>query len=189
MAWGDRYIEELLSVTVPALLAPGNLPAFAEDFDVEFVMVTETRLFELVARKPVILSLLECCDVRLVPIDDLLSPWYGITLTFALLRGFADLGADMVGAHLLFINTDFVLADGSYRNLAKMILRGERLIVSPSHCMVYEDTIDLLRARYDQTTVQPDDRSSRTGGHGSRSSAQHGARQDGKPAALSPALA
>ncbi|MGO8920867.1 MAG: hypothetical protein ACLQJR_33655 [Stellaceae bacterium] len=152
MAWGDSYIEELLSVTVPALLAPGNLPAFAEDFDVEFVMVTETRLFELVSRKPVILSLLECCDVRLVPIDDLLSPWYGITLTFALLRGFADLGSDMVGAHLLFINTDFVLADGSYRNLAKMILRGERLVVSPSHCMVYEDTIDVLRARYDQTT-------------------------------------
>jgi len=26
-AWGERYVRELLSLTVPALLAPGNLSA------------------------------------------------------------------------------------------------------------------------------------------------------------------
>jgi hypothetical protein len=28
-AWGEKYVGELLSMTVPALLAPGNLPYVA----------------------------------------------------------------------------------------------------------------------------------------------------------------
>ena len=87
-----------------------------------------------------------------MPIDDLLSPWYGITLTYALVRGFADLGSAMTETHLIFLNADFIVADGSYRNLAEVIKRGERLIVSPSYCMDLEATIDTLRARRDPAT-------------------------------------
>jgi hypothetical protein len=149
MAWGDRYIADLLSLTIPALLAPGNVPAFVPHFDAEFVIVTEARLFGRISRSPAIFHLLRYCDVRLVPVDDLLSNWYGITLTYALVRGFVDLGEAMVGAHLVFLNADFIVADGSYAKLAEAILRGERLVVSPSYCMVLEDTIGQLRARYD----------------------------------------
>jgi hypothetical protein len=149
MAWGDRYIDDLVEITIPALLAPGNLPAFAEQFDCEFVIVTETRLFDRLARSPAIAALLNFADLRLVPIDDLLSPWYGITLTYALVRGFADLGAAMTETHLIFLNADFIVADGSYRKLAEIIKRGERLVVSPSYCMNLEHTIDALRRRRD----------------------------------------
>jgi hypothetical protein len=149
MAWGDRYIADLLSLTIPALLAPGNLPTLATRFDAELVIVTETRLFDQIASAPVIERLLRCCDVRLVPIDDLLSHWYGITLTYALVRGFVDLGPAMVDTHLIFLNADFILADGSYAKLVEMIESGERLVVSPSYCMVLEDTIEPLRARFD----------------------------------------
>ena len=151
-AWGDRYIDDLVEITIPALLAPGNLPAFAEQFDCEFVIVTETRLFDRLARSAVIAALLNFADLRLVPIDDLLSPWYGITLTYALVRGFADLGAAMTETHLVFLNADFIVADGSYRKLAGIIKSGERLVVSPSYCMNLEDTIDTLRRRRDPTS-------------------------------------
>ena len=149
MAWGDRYIDDLVEITIPALLAPGNLPAFCEQFDCEFVIVTETRLFDRLARSAAIAALLNFADLRLVPIDDLLSPWYGITLTYALVRGFADLGVAMTETHLVFLNADFIVADGSYRKLAEIIKRGERLVVSPSYCMNLEDTIDALRRRRD----------------------------------------
>jgi hypothetical protein len=152
MAWGDRYIDDLVEITIPALLAPGNLPAFAEQFDCEFVIVTETRLFDRLTRSAAIAALLNFADLRLVPIDDLLSPWYGITLTYALVRGFADLGAAMTGTHLVFLNADFIVADGSYRKLAEIIKSGERLVVSPSYCMNLEDTIDDLRRRRDPTS-------------------------------------
>jgi hypothetical protein len=149
MAWGDRYIDDLIEITIPALLAPGNLPAFAEGFYCEFVIVTETRVFDRIARSAAIAALLDFADLRLVPIDDLLSPWYGITLTYALVRGFADLGAAMTRTHLVFLNADFILADGCYRRLAEAIKSGERLVVAPSYCMNLEDTIDELRRRRD----------------------------------------
>ena len=90
MAWGERYIGDLLEVTVPALLASGNLPALATEFDCEFVVVTETQFFDRFVRSVAIQKLLRFADVRLVPVDDLLSPWYGITLTYALVRGFSS---------------------------------------------------------------------------------------------------
>ena len=81
-----------------------------------------------------------------------MSPWYGITLTFALVRGFADLGPAMTNTHLVFLNADFIIADGSLDTLAGVIKRGARLVVSPSYCMNLEDTIDNLRRRRNQTT-------------------------------------
>jgi hypothetical protein len=152
VAWGERYISYLLEITIPALLAQGNLPALTSDFDCEFVFVTETQFFDRISRSTAILELLRFADLRLVPIDDLLSPWYGITLTYALVRGFADLGPAMTSTHLIFLNADFIVADGSYRKLAKVIKSGERLVVSPSYCMDLEATIDKLRERRDSIT-------------------------------------
>jgi hypothetical protein len=152
MAWGDRYIDDLLTLTIPAILAPGNLPAFVTQFQTELVIVTETRLFERVRRAPAIRKVLELCNVRLLPVDDLLSSSYGITLTYALVRGFADLGPKIVDTHLVFLNADFILADGSYRKLAEMIKRGERLVVAPSYCMNLENTIERLRAAQSKDT-------------------------------------
>src|SRR5215472_8228407 len=152
MAWGERYISYLLEITIPALLARGNLPALTGDFDCEFVVVTETQFFDRISRAAAILELLRFADLRLVPVDDLLSPWYGITLTYALVRGFADLGPAMTDTHLIFLNADFIVADGSYRKLAKVIKGGERLVVSPSYCMDLETTIDKLRERRDPAT-------------------------------------
>jgi len=51
--WGEAYLAEVLSITLPAVLAPGNLPALSGMFDVEVVIVTESRLFDLVRTRPV----------------------------------------------------------------------------------------------------------------------------------------
>jgi hypothetical protein len=152
MVWGDSYLEHLINFAIPAVLAPGNLPCVAENFDTELVIVTETRLFDRIAKLNVIAQALEYCDVRLHPIDDLIATHYGITLTYALVRGFADLGDEIVNTHLIFFNSDFIVADGSYRKLVDIIKRGERLVLSPSYCLVYEDSIDELGKYYDKST-------------------------------------
>ncbi|HTI85962.1 MAG TPA: hypothetical protein VL966_05100 [Alphaproteobacteria bacterium] len=153
MAWGERYVTDLLRLAIPAILAPGNIPAFCEHFETELVIVTESRFFPFIATSPAIVRALTHCDVRLLPIDDLLSPWYGVSLTHALTRGFIDLGERVTETHLVFLNADFIVADGSYRNLAQAILRGERLAVAPSYCMVLEDVVPTLAAQYDRRTA------------------------------------
>lgn len=46
--WGEAYANEVFSITLPAVLAPGNLPALCCMFNVELIILTESRLFELV---------------------------------------------------------------------------------------------------------------------------------------------
>jgi hypothetical protein len=153
IVWGESYLDHLMNFAIPAVLAPGNLPCVAENFDTELVIVTETRLFDHIAQTAVIARALEHCDVRLHPIDDLIATHYGITLTYALVRGFADLGDEIVNTHLIFFNSDFIIADGSYRKLVDLIKAGERLVLAPSYCLVYEDGIDELRPYLDDSTT------------------------------------
>ncbi|MBV9182905.1 MAG: hypothetical protein JO356_16475, partial [Acidobacteria bacterium] len=152
MAWGKSYIEELFSLTLPAILAPNNLPALAKDFDCEFVIVTEQAWFERLRQHPVHGQLEYYCAVELRPIDDLINrpDAYGMSLTYALFRGFEDLGPAMVDRQLIFLNADFILADGSLRTVGEKILQGERLILAPSYCVVGETVTPWLEARIDR---------------------------------------
>ncbi len=150
-AWGDAYIAELLDLTLPALLAPGNLPVLADAFDVEFVMVTEARAFGWVQTHPSFRAIERICPARLVACDDLIVSrnMYGHSLTHALHRGFEDLGAAMCEWNLLFLNSDFVLADGSYATLVEALRAGDRLIFAPSYCVNSEQVLPALRHRLD----------------------------------------
>ena len=116
--WGRVYADKLTSMTLPALLAPGNLPSLCAMFEVEVVIVTETKLFDLIQNSRAFQRVATLCSTKLIPIDDLLSGLpgdYGVVLTKALYRGFLDLGAKVTDTFLLFLNADFIIADGSYR--------------------------------------------------------------------------
>jgi hypothetical protein len=155
-AWGDSYIEDLLSVTIPALLSPGNLPYLASQLSCEVVILTEERLFDRVTRNPAIQRLRSICPFKLIGLDDLITApdkKYGMALTYALHRGFADLGPAMTDHWLIFLNADFVLAEGSLRNLLGHLLRGERLVASPSYCAVAKEVKPELLKRVDPKTT------------------------------------
>ena len=150
MAWGERYINKLLSLTLPAVLAPGNLPALAAAFDCEFILVTEEAFFDRIRNSPVFRRLEEYCPARLLMLDDLIASagMYGLSLTMALHRGFVDLGEKMTEYYLIFLNADFILADGSFRTLVRCMLAGERLIHAPSYCVVLEQVVPILFQRF-----------------------------------------
>jgi len=154
MAWGARYIEELVSFTLPAILAPHNLPALAEHFDCELVVVTEEGWFVRLQQQPIFQRLGQFCRVELRPIDDLISraDAYGMALTYALFRGFEDLGPAMVDVPLIFFNADFILADGSLKTISDKLLAGERLILAPSYCVMAESIVPWLASCRDAET-------------------------------------
>ena len=154
-AWGDAYVEDLLSLTIPALLAPGNLPYLASQVPCEVVMLTEERLFARVSDHPAIERIRTICPFKLIGLDDLITApdkKYGMALTYALHRGFADLGAAMTDHWLIFLNADFVLAEGSLRTLLDHLVRGERLVASPSYCVVAKEAKPELLKRVDPKT-------------------------------------
>ena len=161
MAWGEAYIKELFDITLAAALAPGNLPALAPLFDCDMVILTEESWFDRLRQHPAFVRIGEHFPVHLRPIDEFITrpDAYGMALTYALFRGFEEFGDEMVNVQLVFLNSDFVLADGSLRTVATRILQGERLILAPSYCVVAEDAAPRLLERRDPKTwslvVQP----------------------------------
>lgn len=149
-AWGERYLDDLMRYTVPSILAPGNLPALAEEFACEIVLVTETHLFDRVKNDPSYPELCRYATVILKPVDDLISPWYGISLTYAYTRGYVDLGEEITDSFLLFLNADFIMADGCYRSLIPHMRNGAGAIFAPSYCTIAEDVAPLLESRIDK---------------------------------------
>src|SRR5262245_11758115 len=150
--WGSVYAEKLVSMTLPALLAPGNLPSLATMFDVEVVLVTESKLVDYIRQARSFQRLSAICPVKFASLDDLLpcEPGeYGVVLTAALFRGFVDLGAKVTETFLLFLNADFIIADGSYRRLAELMREGKRVIHAPSFRVVLEEVWPQLAARVD----------------------------------------
>jgi hypothetical protein len=153
--WGEVYAQKLISITLPALLAPGNLPALRTMFDVEIVLVTESRLFDSIRSGKSFQLVSGQCRTRLVSLDDLMTDVpgdYGVVLTYALFRGFTDLGAKMTETYLLFLNADFIICDGSLRHLGELMLQGKRVIHAPSFRVVLEEVWPKLKARVDPTT-------------------------------------
>lgn len=153
--WGEIYARKLVSITLPAVLAPGNLPALSEFFDVDLVIVTETRLFDFVRESRAFQSAQKLCPVRLASLDDLMldDPIdYGAVLTHALFRGFTDLGAAMTQTYLIFLNADFIVSDGSLGHLSKLMREGKRVIHAPSFRVTLEDVVPTLEARVDAPT-------------------------------------
>ena len=154
MVWGENYLSDFLSMALPSLLAPGNLPALAREMDCEVVIVTEECLFSEIEASPVYRRIFSFCDARLVMCDDLVVSrrMYGHSLTHALHRGFEDLGNSMTEYYLAFFNADFILADGCYRTMLEKIKNGERLIFAPSYCTISEQVTARIQSRVNPVT-------------------------------------
>jgi hypothetical protein len=145
LAWGKRYIDNFLCYTLPAALAPGNIPKLCAHFDLEFVFATEHAHFARVQHARSFQELDKHCSTRLIAIDNLVVRGsYGITLTYAYHAGFADLGDAMRDYYLFFLNADFILADGSYATAVERIKNGARLLLSPSYCVAAEQVVPHL---------------------------------------------
>jgi len=151
--WGLSYTRKVLDLTLPALVSPNNLPALAEDFDVELCLVTERALFGHIRESVVYRRCLEFCEVIFEPIDDILTGVagdYGPVLTFALFKGFVGLRERMLDYYLLFLCADFIVADGSYRTIGRLMLEGKRVIHCPSFRANEDGVLPAIMERVDR---------------------------------------
>src|SRR5215471_20083926 len=152
--WGNSYIERFLSLALPSYLAPGNLPALAASTELEVVVMTSKEDIALFETDFVFRQVNGLCRTRFIPIDDLLTTGcYGVTLTLAYGRAIISLGEDMRSTHFVFMNADFILADGSLLSLVRHILDDRKVIVAPSFRAVAEDIGPML-----ETMVNPEKR-------------------------------
>ena len=153
VVWGEAYIERFATLALPSFLAPGNLPALAAAVDLEFVIMTARRNRRDFEQQPAFRKLRGICAVRFVDIDDLItSAVYAVTLTLAYARAVIACGADMLNTHFVFMNADFLLADGSLSRLLKHIHAGRSIVLAPSFRATAEALEDRLLEAVDPAT-------------------------------------
>ncbi|MEW5864650.1 MAG: hypothetical protein AB1773_13820 [Pseudomonadota bacterium] len=153
VVWGETYLERFARLSLPSFLAPGNLPALAAATELEVVIATLRGDVETLRQHAACRRLHALCGVRFIAIDDLVTGGvYGVTLTLAYARVVIGCGADMVNTHFVFMNADFVLAEGSLRALSKHILAGRRIVLAPSFRAAAETLEPVLLEEVDRTT-------------------------------------
>lgn len=153
VVWGDAYIERFCNLSLPSFLSPGNLPALAAATNLEVVIMTRKRDQETFEKLRSFAVLRATCDVRFVDIDDLITTTvYGVTLTLAYARPIIACGAEMLDTHFVFMNADFVLADGSLRSLVRHIHDGRPIVLGPSYRAIAEDLEPVLEGMVDRDT-------------------------------------
>lgn len=154
--WGLPYLRRLVAFGLPALAASGNLPALAEITDLRLVFLTTEEGWRYLGGCPIVHRLGEAVPIDHVSIDDLTarSAHYAAPLTYAYWRGIEREGEEMVNTHFIFMNGDFVLADGSLRSLGRLIVEGRRVVLT-SNLRVDSNAAetDLLRGLDPETGV------------------------------------
>lgn len=153
VVWGEAYIARFADLALPSFIAPGNLPALAEATDLEVVIMTRRGDIAYFEQHKTFRLLQSVCPVRFVEIDDLITNGiYGVTLTLAYARPIIACGSEMLNTHFVFMNADFVLADGSLRSLCAQILAGRSIVLGPSFRATAEDVEPLLGAWKNEAT-------------------------------------
>ena len=153
VVWGKSYISRFASLALPSFLAKGNLPALAQATDLEVVIMTRRDDIDFFEKQATFRLLREICPVRFVEIDDLITTAvYGVTLTLAYARPIIACGSEMINIHFVFMNADFVLADGSLEALGEHILAGRSIVLGPSFRSTAEAMKPLLESAVDTST-------------------------------------
>ena len=151
--WGADYIEAFCDVSLASYLAPGNLPHLATETDLEILIMTSEASLPSFETQPLFHRLRALCPVRFCVIDDLIATGiYGVTLTLAFARGIHDSGAAQTDTTFLFMNADFVLAEGALATMLARLKAGQRCILAPSLRARSEAVLPILRDRIDPST-------------------------------------
>jgi uncharacterized surface protein with fasciclin (FAS1) repeats len=137
VAWGQRFIDRFLTMTLPTLLAPGNIPYLAGARSVEYHVYTGPREGARLRQSPLMKSLEEIVPARIHHIDKLgAGDKYLQAVEFYIQ---ALEAARREGAGTMMLPPDCIWADDVMRNVDARVNQGYRAIMADGLRVVGED--------------------------------------------------
>ena len=147
VVWGEKYVDMLLDVALPCLLASGNLPALNNLSESRFLIMTTPSDAERIAASPVFKLL--GTIVRAEFVD---APWIEGDLTFYLKasRGHQEAAriAAEHGAYCVYLVPDILMSNGALQFLVKMARSGKQAVMVPGIRVVRESILREVRSTY-----------------------------------------
>src|SRR6516162_10393594 len=129
--WGYEFTQQFLNVSLPTLLAPGNLPALAKTLPTEFIFLTGRRDEAMIRESAGYRRLARICPVSFHLIDDIITEGnHSTTVTLAFARAVRRAGKAMLDTCFFFLVSDYIIADGSLASVIKLMLAGAGAVQS-----------------------------------------------------------
>lgn len=147
VVWGDKYIDMLLDVALPCLLAPDNLPTLSNLSESRFLIMTRSCDRARIADSQVLKLLNKTITVEFVD-----SPWIEEDIPYHLkaARGHQEAArmAAKDGAYCVFLAPDFLLSNGSLRFLVDIAHSGKQAVMTPGIRVVTETILEEIKSSY-----------------------------------------
>ena len=148
--WGVKFITQFLQVSLPTLVAPGNLPAIAGTLPSKFVFLTDTDGVDVLSAHPAVQYLRGLCEVDFMNIDDLITgDNYSTTITLAYARAVRMTGGEMTETCFFFLISDYIMADGSLANVLARVQAGNSGVVAGNFQVTEEDALESFFSAFD----------------------------------------
>lgn len=144
--WGDRYITLLTNVSMPSLLAAGNLPALGEFCQLRVRIFTRSADAGLIRSSAIWPIFSRRIRTDIVPCDHLdLSHTY---MGMSNLLGEAIRQAGAAGAAFIPQAADSFWSDGSFATVGRLLGAGKQLILCGGVRVTAETFIPAVRAKH-----------------------------------------
>ena len=146
--WGSAYTRCLIEIGLPALLAPGNLPALGRHEGNLCHIVTTADDRAAIECASVFRPLADVIDVRFETIDSVckVSEDRHAWQSYCYRIGMA--AANERGAAMVFLNPDVVVADGGLNSLVMLLHRGKRAVQVLGIRLVKETVVPALISQF-----------------------------------------
>jgi|GEM_PF-5593287 len=144
--WGKNYIQNFFDFSLRSLLAQGNIPALSKEFECTFIFLTQESDVTFFQTQPAFSQLKKYCQIEFVDISDLIFDGsYSATLTLAYERGMRSRGNEMCQTYFFYLVADYVISDGSLKNIGKYLKAGYSGITAGNFLVVEEYVAPLLK--------------------------------------------
>jgi hypothetical protein len=144
--WGKSYVDVFLRVTLPCLLARGNLGDFAWAKQSVFKIYTRATDAQRMGENRAFRRLQSLIETRFVPIDELMAVRQANFARFTDCQRMAVETSDAADAALFFLGPDFVLNDGLISAVAERIVAGRAAVMIEGNRLVKDDVLPALDA-------------------------------------------
>ncbi len=151
--WGKNYIGTFCDISLRSLLAEGNIPALAREYECVFTLLTTRADIPFFEKQTVFPVLKRYCEIRYVDISDTIFPGnHSATLTVGLERGMREQGEAMLSTYFIFLVADYLFASQSLSGLLPYLRRGVSAITAGNYQVVEEEVMEDLKRFIDPAT-------------------------------------
>jgi uncharacterized surface protein with fasciclin (FAS1) repeats len=143
VVWGDWHVDAFLSLAIPSLLAPGNLPAFVREHDSRFHIITSQRDAERIRVSKAFRHLETVLPARIAPLGP--EAFQGETLDDHVRNQHQRVQEAVASARAeaalpVLIAPDVCWGDGSFARLAT-IIHSPQAVIYIKHARVIDETV------------------------------------------------